>query len=99
MTRVSTLRLQQRKAAKPQVPKNGGFLYKNRTVAEMDMECGFLIGSKLEIPFSKRYTEALFREGDDTGADGLKIKASLPSAPCPHCGARGWCGHNGRVQP
>lgn len=25
--------------------------------------------------------------------------STLPSFPCGYCGARGWCGCNGRVEP
>lgn len=25
------------------------------------------------------------------------VKADMPHEPCFRCGARGWCGHNGRV--
>jgi len=69
------------------------FLGKHRTVAEMDKVAGFLIGSRVERQMKPQFN----RVATDSGVDGLQIRSTLPYAPCGRCGARGWCGHNGRV--
>ncbi len=72
------------------------FPFAHRTVAEMDEELGFLMGSRLE----RRHAFSVSRllgQYSDPGRTGAQIRSSLPSAPCPRCGARGYCGHVGRI--
>lgn len=76
----------------------GKMPFKHRTVAELDKVLGFYMGSKLErkLPYS---IDRLVGMSEDTGINGLKQLATMPDTSCPRCGARGWCGHNGRNKP
>jgi len=33
----------------------------------------------------------------DRGRNGVHVASGLPTSCCIRCGARGWCGHDGRV--
>lgn len=47
-------------------------------------------------PARKAYT-ALKAEASTSQAAVAREPSPFPSAPCFRCGARGWCGHDGRI--
>lgn len=78
----------------------GPFPYAHRTVAQIDAA---------EAAFDKAEAdERTARIADWDKVVGISrdlaqsfkrgaTRTTLPSTPCPCCGARGWCGHFGRI--
>lgn len=73
-----------------------GFPYPHRTLAEVFAEEDAIRAHCLS---SMKGPNSLDRRvGDDSrNVVVLGEQTKLPHAPCPRCGARGWCGHAGRL--
>lgn len=75
----------------------GSYPFKqHRTVAELDAFLGFRMGSRLERRVTPTIDE-IVGLSEDQGATGLQQRSTMPETSCPRCGARGWCGHAGRL--
>lgn len=74
----------------------GTFPYDHRTIAEIDAEEEAL---QVKCAASMKGPNSLDRSIGLTSGNWLKptIFATQPTSSCPRCGARGYCGHNGRV--
>ena len=73
----------------------GGFPYPHRTIAQV-----WAHEAKWRSEFNKGGADPNDKRAGlsyDHGQHGEKRRASLPESACPNCGARGFCGHHGRI--
>jgi hypothetical protein len=85
------------------IAATGAFPYKHRTIAEIDadVEWQTLLNRKIANrgphggDWIDRTVGISFDGARETAGRGIRV--TLPSMPCPNCGARGWCGHGDRI--
>jgi len=77
--------------------------YNHRTIAEIDADAEWQELLDRKIANRGRYGDDWIDRTAGVSFDnarstaGQSVRATLPSMPCPNCGARGWCGHGDRI--
>ena len=77
--------------------------YNRRTIAEIDTDAEWQVLLDRKIanrgPHGDDWIDRTAGVSFDAARAtvGQSVRATLPSAPCPNCGARGWCGHGDRI--
>lgn len=77
--------------------------YPHRTIAQIDQaEADWteaLAAARLEKKGPADRISGMVGLSRDRGVNmpSTAVRSSFPDTSCPNCGARGWCGHNGRI--